>query len=209
MLPERSLRVFRVDYRWLCCLLGGVLSLGRTRAIDREREAVYLKNLLPESVERSGILIRSPAVRERPHQTYVLRGASGTALPIVRQDHIGDDVLLIIVNGMVHTVEAQEEPKAALFGFKEDSQPDASGADVEFFEKDLRDPKTFMEIPGKTVRLTGAHFRGRDMDVLNIQALAQAFAAADSHIQIQSHHLALQLIECGARGIRITLGEAQ
>lgn len=209
MLPERSLRAFRVDYRWLCCLLGGVLSLGRARAVDREREAVYLESLLPDAVERSGIWIRSPVVAERPHQTYVLKDAAGKTLPIVLREHMGDDVLLMVVDGIVHTVEAREEPGAAHFGFKEDSEPGASGAYVEYFEKDLRDPGTFLEMPGKTIRLTKEHLRGPDMDVLNIQALAKAFAAKDSRIQVQSHHLALQLIECGARGIRIPLGEVK
>lgn len=201
MLPATSLRVFRIDRRWLACLLGGSLSLGRSRAVDRARESVYLNSLLSTFEDRSGVLIRGPVVSERPDQTYVLTNDAGTVQPILRRERLAPDVLLIVVKGVLKKIEASEEPQAAHFGFKE-----RGGSGAEYFEKDLRDPSTFQELQ-TTIRLE-SHYRTAHRDVINVSALAADFAANSSLIQAQGHHFALQLIESGAGAISIPLGGA-
>ncbi|HRI65940.1 MAG TPA: hypothetical protein PK156_16950 [Polyangium sp.] len=212
MLPKKSLRVFQIDERWICCLVGGALSLGRARTRDRERELVYLGGLMAGMSKRSGILIRSPVVAERPRQTYLLKLLQGTTdvtLKPLFQQRLSTDVLLLVVEGLVQKIEASEEPKAAQFGFKE------GGLEAEYFQKDLRNPATFEEIITNTttketlnVILTAAHYRNLARGVLNVAQLARDFNVAHGAIKVESHHYALQLIESGAGGMTIPIGGA-
>lgn len=200
LLPPNALRVFQMDRRWLCCLVGGALSPGRARTLDQARELVYLKRLMANMGERSGVLIRSPVVAERPKQTYTLKDAAGLELPVIRRVQLARDVLLLIVNGTLQSIEAQEEPKAAQYGFKE-----GGGSSAETFEKDLRYPTTFEEIPGGTVAMTADCFRQSDPSVLNMLAIAEKFRTTSNLIAVESHHFALQLIESGAGKMTISL----
>lgn len=212
MLPEKSLRVFQLDKRWIACLLAGALSLGRARSVDRDREKAYLKALLSGIGEHSGCLIRSPVVAEFPNQTYVLQDADKgnlSAKGLLRRDVLAPDVLLLIVKGVLQSISAQDEPQTAHYGFKE-----GGGSGLEYFEKDLRDPTTFVEIK-KSVRIENTFYRNNDIPgVLNVYALANEFVkqstpliTEESHyLKAESHHFALQLIESGSGGITITLG---
>lgn len=198
MLPETSLRVFRVDMRWIACLLGGALSLGRETTRDRERERSYLASLLSGIGERSGFFLRSPAVAEHPHQSYEIADASDRRLTnFVRNDRLANDVLMAMVEGTLRTITAKEEPRTAHFGFKE------SGGEAEQLSKDVRNPVDFQET-GRTVTLGHEHYRNQALGVLDVRALATSLAAKSS--QVESHHLALQLIESGAAGFVVALG---
>lgn len=214
MLPETSLRVFRVDQRWIVCLLAGALSLGRARSVDKDREKAYLTALVSGVGERSGFLMRSPAVAEYPNQAYVLKDAltaTANELPITgfgRRDRLAPDVLFIMVPGVFQSITANEEPKTAHFGFKE-----GGGSGAESFAKDLRDPTTFAEI-NKSVTLNDTLYRNKTLGLLNVDALANEFVKQTSPalpeksygIKAESHHFALQLIESGASGITISIG---
>ena len=69
MLPEDSIRFFRVDFNWLYALLDGAMSLGRNFQEDYEQDTVLIKQLISRIYEgrcriRPALLRKSDALQK-------------------------------------------------------------------------------------------------------------------------------------------------
>ncbi|MDH4081431.1 MAG: hypothetical protein OEU68_16625 [Nitrospira sp.] len=130
MVPEHSLRIFRIHEGWMACLLSGALALGRAGDFDRHLEAEYLSTVFPaESRGRTGFLLRSPAVDEHPDLEVAAFGDGRSPLKEVRLERIGPGLLLGLYEGTISRLQFSLPPLGLHFGLKE-----ADGG----FAKDLR-----------------------------------------------------------------------
>ncbi|TVP63369.1 MAG: PDZ domain-containing protein [Nodularia sp. (in: Bacteria)] len=154
MLPENSLRIFRIHEAWMECLLSGALAIGRGGEVDRILEAEYRSIVYPESARgRTGFLLRSPAVDEHPDLKVVAEGATSE----VRLERIGPGLLLGLYNGTFSKLEFSLPPIGLYFGFRE-------GTDG--FVKDVKNEQDGQKIDDGEVKAT---LRGER--VVNISVL--------------------------------------
>ena len=115
MLPEESIRVFRVDGTWLRHLLDGVLSAAERSSTDRKaleklRDA-YLRNAGPPP--QSGILVRSHLVSAYPAMRVSVSaeqadGSTSAAGKVLRCDRIAPDILLCLFDGLPNEIVLHE-----------------------------------------------------------------------------------------------------
>lgn len=128
MLPENSLRIFRIHEAWMECLLSGVLAVGRGGEADRKLEAEYRSVVYPESARnRTGFLLRSPAVDEHPDLKVRAEGRTSE----VRLERIGPGLLLGLYSGTFSKLQFSLPPIGLHFGFKEEEDG---------FAKDVKNP---------------------------------------------------------------------
>jgi len=127
LLPPETLVFFETDVDWIAALFDGALSLGRTsvRELEHDRE---LWRELPEINPTSGVLIRSRAVAGWPDllvDGYLpgLPAGNGSArAETLRFERLGDDVLLVLFDGLIARVEVHLHPQAIHFGFDRDQE---------------------------------------------------------------------------------------
>jgi hypothetical protein len=137
MLPAESLRFFRVDPRWLACLLDGAWSLEREPAAVWAFDAAYQPwkqlqagSLCPSfatgaSWPVSGILMSSRLVSGYwPNICF----KTSTSARLLREDRLGPSTLLALFDGTFQTLTIQEPPEGIHFGFDMDDQGDLSKA---------------------------------------------------------------------------------
>ena len=119
MLPPSSLRFFDLDPFWLDCLRDGALSVGRSDSGQHQRE-MDMRKTLAEPAKMSGFLLRSAAVSDFPHlevdgysvdlpnKDDVPRGTD--PLKILRFERLSRDVLLVLFEGRVRSVDLHLHP---------------------------------------------------------------------------------------------------
>lgn len=119
MLPENSLRIFRIHETWMECLLSGALAVGRGGEADRILEAEYRSTLYPATArDRTGFLLRSPAVDEHPDLKVVAEGSESQ----IRLERIGPGVLLGLYAGKFTALQFSLPPIGLHFGLKEGNE---------------------------------------------------------------------------------------
>lgn len=143
MLPPESLRFFFVDANWVDRMIDGALSIGLSTALDQiytkawyaeiyDRVQVAVARLRdrlrgkPSSAEApsviTGCLLRSTVVSSWPGlEVSATQGGDavsggGTELPLLRVDHLADDLLLVLVAGVPDDVLFTEPGEALHFG---------------------------------------------------------------------------------------------
>ncbi|HEY0323885.1 MAG TPA: hypothetical protein VGC66_23250 [Pyrinomonadaceae bacterium] len=139
LLPRESMRFFYIDRNWLYRLIDGALSIGVNASSDNLMleafvEAVYtqvntrqttlrgsLRNQPPQqgtNVEAtlSGLLFRSIVVSGWPGLEVNAQKSDGTSVDILRMDHLSEDVLLVIFNGVPDLVNVIEPSEGLHFG---------------------------------------------------------------------------------------------
>jgi hypothetical protein len=118
MLPENSLRIFRINKTWLECLLSGALAVGRGGDKERCYEAEYRSVVYSKSTSgQTGFLLRSPAVNEHPDLKVVAEGTTKE----IRLEKIADGILLGIYEGKFNSLEFSLPPIGLHFGFREEN----------------------------------------------------------------------------------------
>lgn len=116
MLPENSLRIFRIHKAWMECLLAGALAVGRGGDSDRLLEADYRAKCYSEAnLDLTGFLLRSPAVDEYPDLKVVAEGTESQ----IRLERIGPDILLGLYAGKFTALQFSLPPIGLYFGFRE------------------------------------------------------------------------------------------
>ena len=152
LLPLESLRVFRIDPYWVEALLDGAFSIGRITTLDhtRETEADRVQPHHNERKELSGILLRSDIVSGWPSLIVEGRDQNGTDnsdqfLPILRFERLGPDVLLVIFEGILRSVDIHLPAEGLHFGF---SRPTS---EKENYYKELKNLNTGVEPPGESI----------------------------------------------------------
>jgi hypothetical protein len=145
MLPQESIRIFRIDENWIDCLIDGAFSIGRstTGNGDASREAamfgrirIPLRNRAATarprrifggeharanaegSQTRSGFLLRSGVVSGWPSMEVRAFDADGRELEPVRLDRPAQDVLFAVFNGELAKLSFSEPAETLHFGFE-------------------------------------------------------------------------------------------
>lgn len=142
LLPRESIRFFRLDERWLDCLVDGAFAVGRVLSTDHDHDKNLRKGQLTSRLTPgggvSGFLLRSAVVPGWPGMK--VSGYAGTdRLPGVRFDRLSDNVLICLFSGQVTTVELSLKPETLHFGF--DRVAGTSGASVRY-QKTIRLPQS-------------------------------------------------------------------
>jgi hypothetical protein len=148
MLPQESIRFFRIDENWIDCLIDGAFSIGRstTGDADREREAALTKRMRAAIHDRaavararrifgandprtqtdvapvrSGFLVRSGVVAGWP--SIEARGYSrnGGELLAIRLDRPASDILFGLFHGQLASLSLSEPAETLHFGFQPSS----------------------------------------------------------------------------------------
>jgi hypothetical protein len=140
MLPKESLRFFYLDQNWIECLIDGAFSVGRVSELDHSQDAAYLDALLqaawewvqesrPEAAGVSssdpitGFVLRSRVVKHYASmQVHAYSGGTPMApsgkVPLIRLDHLAEDVLLGLFSGQFKYLALSKPPEMLHFGFE-------------------------------------------------------------------------------------------
>lgn len=160
MLPEESLRFFKVDEVWLRSFLYGVISVGEKISFERTRTIVqHIRAELRQQIEGIikekdyytngenaiyGVLIRSDAVSGWPAlQVEAYHGGKGPGkerkqIALLHKSYLSEDVMLCLFYGKMEQVVLYLPMGAAHFGFDRDA---ITGS----YSKILTDNKTQIE----------------------------------------------------------------
>ena len=142
LLPEESIRFFRLDNHWISCLLNGAFSIGSLGSDDpgRERCPYY-----PKERTVTGVLLRSDAVSGWPG--LKVSGSSSdnlnddksyeneSILKTLRVEKLGPDVLLCFFEGTLATLDVHLPAENLHFGF------DRPYGNQSNYWKNLRNPE--------------------------------------------------------------------
>ncbi|MEM1321931.1 MAG: hypothetical protein AAGG75_16845 [Bacteroidota bacterium] len=192
-LPVESIRFFQLDEHWVESLIDGAFSIGRVSYND----SVAAPNSF-KPVAVSGIVLRSAAVAgwpdlqvdgfaELPPRSNLddEAGLLDNQLPVLRLEKLSDNVLLVLFQGVVQTVDIHLKPEVIHFGF---DQP----ADNLSYTKSLRDNDGTENENGTTFAVDWSDQTYRVLDLEGV--LKNINAALSSKIN-NSAQLAFYMIE--------------
>lgn len=136
MLPAESIRFFYVDSNWLGALVDGALGIG----LGTSRESAVQEALtqqLEQMAQTAALAWRANQIGQTPPPAptgptagFLLRSAlasgwpgllvtgtsAGVTVPLLRVDHLGPSVLLVLFNGVPDTVVLSEPQEGLEFG---------------------------------------------------------------------------------------------
>ena len=136
MLPAESIRFFYLDPNWINALTDGALCIGLGTSKESSTQASLTAQLEEMAAAAAlsyradslgqppppaatgptaGFLIRSALVRGWPG-LVVSATSGGNALPLLRSDHLADDVLFCLFNGVPDSVTLSEPHEGLEFG---------------------------------------------------------------------------------------------
>jgi hypothetical protein len=217
MLPPESLRFFHVDPNWTGTLVEGALSVGLAHTFDLVADDLLFgphgQAPLPErSAPLTGVLVRSklvsgwPALEVRPY-TAARVTPGEKALPVLRREHLADEVLLVLVEGVPGRVEIAEPQQGVHFGIDE---PDEGHSDDPVQDgiirlRSLTPPDIGKELPGRyfpeqpgLTPYVRTDATGVD-NVLRVGDLAQGLRGALGVSQLHPGEFAIQMINAAQR----------
>lgn len=206
MLPVESLRFFRLDRRWMKCLLDGAYSIGRVTEGDRRREMRRSGDSPVSEGDRliTGFLLRSAVVAGWPEllvdgYSVIVPGndfqhPDEDRLFLMRMERLSANVLICLFDGDVKTVDIHLKPEAMHFGV------DAPYDDAPRFRKTLRDKETGEEIEERQITVP---WKDEALGVIDIGQIALEMQAARRRSTFTSAPFALQMIE-GVQKVRFT-----
>jgi len=206
LLPSESLRFFRVDARWVKCLVDGAYSIGRVTEGDRRREMRRSGDSPVGGADRliTGFLLRSSVVSGWPDllvdgYSHVVKHrdfqrSEDIRLDLARMDRLSPNVLLCLFHGEVKAVDIHLKPEAMRFGL------DAPTGTPPKFHKTLRDKATGEESQGRTIDVP---WKDEGKGVINIGQIALDMQSIQSRTLFTSAPFALQMIE-GVQKVRFT-----
>ena len=210
LLPAESMRFFRLDPRWMKCLLDGANSIGRVTEADRRLEMRRgMGNVLEESDRWvTGFLLRSSVVSGWKDLVVdgfdvLLEGNTppppDAMLNLARMERLNDNVLLCLFEGEAKTVDIHLQPEAMHFGV------DAPVAEAPRFRKTPRDRETGRELLERQFPVPWK--KDEALGVLHLGELAQKLQALQSRSEYTSAPLSLQMIE-GVQKVRFSSAPA-
>lgn len=143
MLPPESIRFFYLDNNWIDCLLDGAFSIGRSTTAEEKRDQATSEKLMTHAKKAlrlfrarkpkltgfqnasgvvTGFLLRSAVARGWPG--LEVNGYSDkegdNEIPKVRFDHLSEEVMICIFDGIVEMVAIHEPPEALHSGVAKD-----------------------------------------------------------------------------------------
>jgi hypothetical protein len=237
MLPSESLRFFRVDPNWIYSLIEGAYSVARVTTSDLAHDHVLARNVYDAAApnlyshvapERhsglqgksspfhySGFLLRSALVSGWPGlrvKAYSEQGKELTPAPGETESgrRITPDILLYLVEGIIHRVTFQEPSEGIHFGLDKTSA--GTIAPKKSLRKAVNGPdlgKDAGEVP-----VSPAAFRpplqGKDYQVFRIDYLAQKMTEAlgSNANRFTPAEFALEMIE-GVEGVTVEIAKPE
>jgi hypothetical protein len=233
MLPCESLRFFQVDPNWIYSLIEGAYSVARPTESDLKHDTVNASRLhaavhnVPERKpppQISGFLLRSAVVSGWPGLQVKVCDEKGNPLPrVLRFERITPDILLYLVEGIIHSLTFQEPSEGIHFGLDRDEStghlmPAKSLRYVKVIGNTPKPgtrvvpdtPVTLSWRPKRKVKVDAQEVEIDDR-VLNIASLARTMAKAlqkvpgnDNAAPFTPAEFALEMIE-GVEGVTITI----
>ncbi|MEU1307720.1 hypothetical protein ABZ419_02310 [Streptomyces cinnamoneus] len=121
MLPPESVRFFYVDETWLNILNDGVLSPGMHTTLDRNldvhvRSALNWRDTTVKGKPTTGMLIRSVLAAHWPDVIIEATDEKGGVCWSYRRDGLAPETILILFEGVPHTVTLREPAHGLQFG---------------------------------------------------------------------------------------------
>lgn len=213
MLPEESLRMFRIDPNWIDALISGVCDVGLSTSLDLQLAPVLsaaVRGRSTGSKPEAGLLIYSEIVVAWP-DIVVLAELDESPVRVLRRDRLARDVLLVLFDKVPDEVVLREPGQGIHFGLDDGdvlnlrelskNGPVPLGATIE-------PPRWFPGPPGSGAgSVVSNHLRpawdGGDPDVLAllgdrgmVPALSGQFRAPDltpSQVAVQMINAPLEL----------------
>lgn len=140
MLPNESIRFFRLDPNWMACLFDGALSIGRATTGDLTHEqALDLPTLLGGLPTVTGFIMRSAVVAGWPNIIIEACDAAEAKIDQIRLETLADSVLIGLFDGDLASINFKLHAETMHFGFDPATQQypnlhkqlrDASGAET-------------------------------------------------------------------------------
>ncbi|MFF3002771.1 hypothetical protein ACFVTF_08190 [Kitasatospora sp. NPDC057940] len=118
LLPNESLRFCYVDRAWQTALVDGALSIGIAGSLDSDLSTLLHDALTDLPARISGFLVRSCLVPGWPALRMHLY-AGEDELTVLRADTVGEDVLLVLADGIVDRLVVAEPPQGLHFGIQD------------------------------------------------------------------------------------------
>ncbi|MGW2543598.1 hypothetical protein ACWC5I_22660, partial [Kitasatospora sp. NPDC001574] len=168
LLPGESLRFFHVDRAWQEALVDGALSIGIASSLDSDLTTLLHDVLTDLPARLSGFLVRSrlvpgwPALRMRLY-------AGGDELTVLRADTLGEDVLLVLADGVVDRLVVAEPPQGLHFGIQD--------GDV-LHLRNLKGDGIGTTLPGVRLTNVSSSYVHPDTRVLDVAGIGGAITAA-------------------------------
>ncbi|MYS78886.1 hypothetical protein [Embleya scabrispora] len=120
MLPPESMRMFRIDERWLDAVLAGASDVGLHTTLDRDVDthlrAVVSRSRRSELVPGAGLLINSELVKAWPDFPLVAKTAADTPIAELRQERLTSNILLYLFQDVPDVIEIREPGQGIHFG---------------------------------------------------------------------------------------------
>ncbi|MCB9232933.1 MAG: hypothetical protein H6581_14815 [Bacteroidia bacterium] len=117
MLPEESVRFFRLDPNWIQALLDGAFSIGRGTARDLERDQALIGQVVEMGeTPLSGMLVRSEMVKHWPGTALEALDQGGNILPLYTQLEYAPGVLLCVFAGEIARLHYRQSPESLHYG---------------------------------------------------------------------------------------------
>ena len=226
MLPQESMRMFRIDENWIDCLIDGAYSIGRATTADAVEAARFarLKPLVREraasqrvrrifgaeseraaaaaSAVETGFLMRSAVVSGWPSLEVRGYGADGAELRLIRLDRPASDILFCLFDGEVAKVSLSEPAETLHFGFTE-----AMTKNLKYVDAEGHAPGSLMEGVSVEVPMRDASRRVVAIDslALAVQQALLANGGMQPATEYTTAELALELIQ-GVQQVDFTVG---
>ncbi|HAS41356.1 MAG TPA: hypothetical protein DCS93_12800 [Microscillaceae bacterium] len=127
LLPNESIRFFKLDDTWIDCLLDGAFSIGSTTVydhdLDRQIRRKGIVSLTTEDKKISGFLLRSSLLAGWPQLNIRGNDAQGNKVRRVKAKKLADNVLFCLFEGeeMVSSVTIEPEVGGLNLGFTLDT----------------------------------------------------------------------------------------
>jgi hypothetical protein len=237
MLPNESLRFFRVDPNWIYSLIEGAYSVARVTTSDLAHDHVLARKVYDAAApnlynhvapERnsglqsgsspfhySGFLLRSALVAGWPGlrvKAYDGQGRELTPAPGETESgrRITPDILLYLVEGIIHRVTFQEPSEGIHFGL--DKTSEGAIAAKKSLRKAVNGPdlgKDAGEVPVPPAAFR-PQLQGKNYQVLKIDNLAREMTKAlGSNVnRFTPAEFALEMIE-GVEGVTVEIAKPE
>ncbi|MFF2923322.1 hypothetical protein ACFVTP_13115 [Streptomyces celluloflavus] len=217
MLPPESLRFFHVDPEWVDNLIEGALSVGLAHDFDLTVDDLFFGPdglvPLPRPQQPCGLLIRSrlasgwPALDIRAYPNAHTTAAE-KPLPLLRREHLADDVLLVLIEGVPSRVEITEPQQGVHFGIDEPADSTESdplkGGIIRLRSLKSSDlgQETGQQLPATGQGLTG-YVRGGADDAHRVLSVAKLAADLGAELgtgrALKPAEFAIQMINAAQR----------
>ncbi|MFF2743985.1 hypothetical protein ACFVVA_00425 [Kitasatospora sp. NPDC058048] len=168
LLPTESLRFFYVDRAWQEALVDGALSIGIASGLDSDLTTLLHDVLTDLPARLSGFLVRSSLVPGWPALRMHLY-AGEDELTVLRADTLGEDVLLVLVDGVVDRLVVAEPPQGLHFGIQD--------GDV-LHLRNLKGDTIGTTLPGVQLTNVSSGYLRPDTRVLDVAGIGEAITAA-------------------------------